>query len=290
MITKPDRDEYVKLTGEIRSGRFRLDSKMLRLANCQNRIFKVCEIDNNSRCNLKLSIEFKCDGKNYYIWLYDDEYEKWEGDVLDYDLVDELIENEPTGIKELLEKGIKITRDDFKYKYIYKKDDRVITDGNCVYGITLEDLDSEWYEYKKNEFETHNNIKPNDFYYYIDSNNVIQGTMSAGLIDDVCKKNSMNCYPDKKTARLMRTKLDLIRKIETFAYLNNDWDDCKVPYCIYSELNSDDVYSSMAVECEENETLCATQFSSKEIAEKCLEIYDEDFERYLLQKKNFGGN
>lgn len=284
MIKKPDKEMYVKLTGEIRSGRFRLDSKMLNLANFENRIYKVCEIDTDSFCNLKLAIEFKYDNKDYKIWLYDDEYEKFEG------VVDKPIECEPTGIKELLNRGLKITRDGFKYKYIYKRDDKIFTDGNCVYGITLEDLDSVWYEYKKTEFKKYNDIKPNDFYYYIGSGNGIHGTLSAGFIEDLNRKNSMNCYPDKKTARLMKMKLDLIRKMETFAYLNNDWNDCEITYCIYTGLNEDDEYETCIVECEVGEFICATQFTSKEIAEKCLELYDDDFKNYLLNKKNFGGN
>lgn len=190
---------------------------------------------------------------------------------------------------ELLEQGKKATCPKLKYRYIYKNykneiiayyKDKKETVVELEYNMFINDT---WEEYKEELLNINPNI--NDKVYYISDTGTVENVVFKNDFIDNKVMNNFNLFDNEEFAYFVNKKQKLERAMIMYSYLNGaneiDWNNYNIKkYYIDTEVLStgnkayiDYIWKS--------KTIDTIYFNTKEVANKCLELYRDEIEEVM---------
>lgn len=221
----------------------------------------IAKIDLKDINGLVIMIE-SCEGN---IWLYEDEFVgKFK-------------------ISNILKENISISCEGLDCKYITYKNGEFINDKHEKYNITLDDLTSnKWFEVEE-VYKTNYEFNHGDRYYYVDKDNSIDYFKFVADRVDMNVKAAFNAFPNEELAEYSAARIELARKIDAFANLNNEKGK-PFKYFISSFINKNNEFK-YSVESTNCSVTLGAQFTDRKVAEKCLDLYKDDIEKCLRMKQ-----
>lgn len=154
-------------------------------------------------------------------------------------------------------------------------------------------LDEDWDEYiEEPQYKT--NFKTNgNPYFFIASDGEIVVIFRENIFEEE-KLENFNVFPNKELAEYIQAKQLLERKLMIFSYLNGadeiDWKNTnEKKYYIecYYNYYKDKLENATDYTCDfmDDELV---YFKTEEVAEKALELYENEIEKVMKMRKEFG--
>lgn len=186
----------------------------------------------------------------------------------------------------MIERYDKITHNYLQHTdYVYIKEGNVYDSYDKLYSLSLDDMKRcDWRPYR-DDYKTNFKIEYNKEYLTISSDGSLSTFKYDGGNFDTELTNNFNIFNDSQYATYLHKKNLLQRKMETFAYLNNEKNK-EMKYYISAYLyDNGEFYKCVTERVACNSILYCSTFTSYEIANECLKLYKDDIENVLRLKK-----
>lgn len=196
-----------------------------------------------------------------------------------------ILNEEKNMLSDMISKYNKITHDELQCKYIYSDNGLIYNDLDEEYILTLHDvMTCNWKEYKEG-YKTNFEFNKDDEFIVITSDGILRDFEYDGGGFDSEHMDAFNMFDDLKYAEYISKKNILQRKMETFAYLNNEKGKESKYYTTAYLYDDGRLFTSTEKRLNCKSTISATTFTSEELADECLRLYSKDIENVLKLKK-----